>query len=77
MQYINIIEQIRLPSYLKGALISVEIGSDTRIFVSKVVDWAKKNMKSELFDNDIFKSINDIGKNIINVIKRSNFYKCG
>jgi phosphomevalonate kinase len=67
--YIKNIERIRIPSYLRGALISIETGSDTRIFVKKVMEWAQSNKKSELFDNEIFTEINECNTKIISIFK--------
>jgi phosphomevalonate kinase len=50
-------------------LISIEAGSNTRIFVKKVTEWAEENKKQEIFDSDIFVNIGETNDNIINSLK--------
>ena len=47
------------------SLISIETGSDTRIFVKNVLEYAKKNMQNELFDDELFSNLNLICEEII------------
>ena len=47
-------------------LVSIEIGSDTRIFVKKVLEYAKNKMKDKLFDDDLFSQLNELNEKIIN-----------
>ena len=35
-------------------MISIECGSDTRIFVKKVTEYAKSKMTNEIFDDELF-----------------------
>lgn len=48
-------------------LISIESGSDTRIFVKKVTEYAKLKMKNEIFDDSLFSKLNEINKSIISI----------
>ena len=47
--------------------ISIEIGSDTRIFVKKVLEYAKNKKRINLFDDELFSKLNDINEQIINL----------
>ena len=47
------------------AIISIEIGTDTRNFVKKVMEYANKNKTKEIFDNEIFQEINLENENLI------------
>ena len=46
--------------------ISIEIGSDTRIFVKKVLEYANNKKKDKLYDDDFFTQLNEINEKIIN-----------
>jgi phosphomevalonate kinase len=72
--YINKIKYVKFPENFKACLISIESGSDTRIFVSKVLQWAEANKNKELFDTKIFQEINDINEKIIKIIGENSFY---
>ena len=54
--------------YLKKNIyfISIEIGSDTRIFVKKVLEYANKKKKEKLYDDELFSQLNEINEKIIN-----------
>ena len=56
--------------YLKNKIffISIEIGSDTRIFVKKVLEYANKKKKNKLYDDELFTHLNELNENIINII---------
>ena len=47
--------------------ISIEMGSDTRIFVKKVLDYANIKKINKLFDDELFSNLNDINEQIINI----------
>ena len=47
--------------------ISIEIGSDTRIFVKKVLDYANNKKKEKLFDDELFSKLNEFNEKIINI----------
>ena len=47
--------------------ISIEIGSDTRIFVKKVLEYANNKKIKNLFDDELFSKLNDINEQIINL----------
>ena len=47
--------------------ISIEIGSDTRIFVKKVLEYANKKKKEKLYDDELFSQLNEINEKIINI----------
>ena len=55
--------------YLKNKIyfISIEIGSDTRIFVKKVLEYANNKKKDKLFDDDLFSQLNALNEKIINL----------
>ena len=55
--------------YLKNKIyfVSIEIGSDTRIFVKKVLEYANNKKKDKLFDDDLFSQLNALNEKIINV----------
>ena len=55
--------------YLKNKIyfVSIEIGSDTRIFVKKVLEYANNNKKDKLFDDDLFSQLNALNEKIINL----------
>lgn len=53
------------------SLISIESGSDTRIFVKKVTEYAKLKMKKELFDDPLFSKLTEINKCIISIFDSS------
>lgn len=40
------------------AIISIEKGTDTRNFVSKIMEYANKHKKLEIFDDDDFQALN-------------------
>ena len=70
----NYIAKIQFLNNLKDKnlnifLISIESGSDTRIFVKNVLDYAKKNMTSELFDDKLFSKLNLICEDIISIFQ--------
>ena len=46
--------------------ISIEIGSDTRIFVKKVLEYAYNKKKDKLYDDDLFSQLNELNEKIIN-----------
>ena len=54
--------------YLKNKIyfVSIEIGSDTRIFVKKVLEYANNKKKDKLYDDDFFTQLNEINEKIIN-----------
>ena len=56
--------------YLQNKIffISIEIGSDTRIFVKKVLEYANKKKKNKLYDDELFTQLNELNENIINII---------
>ena len=56
--------------YLKNniSFISIEMGSDTRIFVKKVLEYAKNKKKNNLYDDELFSKLNDINEQIINIV---------
>jgi len=56
--------------YLQNKIffISIEIGSDTRIFVKKVLEYANKKKKNKLYDDELFTHLNELNENIINII---------
>ena len=47
------------------SFISIEMGSDTRIFVKKVLEYANNKKKDHLYDDELFTSLNDINEQII------------
>ena len=47
--------------------ISIEIGSDTRIFVKKVLEYAKNKKNKNLYDDELFTKLNDINEQIIKI----------
>ncbi len=47
--------------------ISIEMGSDTRIFVRKVLEYAKNKKINKLYDDELFTSLNNINEKIINI----------
>ena len=47
--------------------ISIEIGSDTRIFVKKVLDYANNKKKEKLYDDELFSQLNELNEKIINI----------
>ena len=49
------------------SFISIEMGSDTRIFVKKVLDYAKSKKNKNLYDDELFSSLNKINEQIINL----------
>ena len=49
------------------SFISIEMGSDTRIFVKKVLDYAKSKKNNKLYDDELFSRLNDINEQIINL----------
>ena len=53
--------------YLKNKIyfVSIEIGSDTRIFVKKVLEYANNKKKDKLFDDDLFSQLNALNEKII------------
>jgi len=55
--------------FLKKSIsfISIEMGTDTRIFVKKVLDYAKNKKKNILYDDELFTKLNDINEQIINL----------
>ena len=54
--------------YLQNKIyfVSIEIGSDTRIFVKKVLEYANNKKKDKLYDDDLFSQLNEINEKIIN-----------
>ena len=49
------------------SFISIEMGSDTRIFVKKVLEYANNKKKEQLYDDELFTELNDINEQIINL----------
>jgi phosphomevalonate kinase len=49
------------------SFISIEMGSDTRIFVKKVLEYANNKKKEQLYDDELFTELNDINEKIINL----------
>lgn len=47
-------------------LISIEIGTDTRIYVKKVLEYANSKKKEKLYDDELFSNLNEINEKIIN-----------
>lgn len=47
--------------------ISIEMGSDTRIFVKKVLEYANNKKTNKLYDDELFSNLNDINEQIINI----------
>ena len=43
------------------------MGSDTRIFVRKVLEYAKNKKINKLYDDELFTSLNNINEKIINI----------
>ena len=52
--------------YNKIYFISIEIGSDTRILVKKVLEYANNKKKEKLYDDDLFIQLNKLNEKIIN-----------
>ena len=52
-------------SNLLVSLISVECGSDTRVFVKNVTEYAKKKMTKEIFDDELFSELNKVNNDLI------------
>ena len=54
--------------YLQNKIyfVSIEIGSDTRIFVKKVLEYANNKKKDKLYDDDLFSQLNETNEKIIN-----------
>ena len=49
------------------SFISIEMGSDTRIFVKKVLEYANSKKKEQLYDDELFSELNNINEQIINL----------
>ena len=49
----------------KLAMISIECGSDTKILVKQVTEYAKANMKEDIFDDDLFSQLTSINNELI------------
>ena len=49
------------------SFISIEMGSDTRIFVKKVLEYANNKKKDQLYDDELFTELNNINEQIINL----------
>ena len=49
------------------SFISIEMGSDTRIFVKKVLEYANRKKNKQLFDDKLFSELNNLNEQIINV----------
>ena len=58
---------------LQIRLISIECGSDTRIFVKKVTEYAKANMTTYLFDDKLFYQLNTINQSLISLFLSNDF----
>ena len=43
------------------------MGSDTRIFVKKVIEYANSKKKEQLYDDELFSELNNINEQIINL----------
>jgi hypothetical protein len=52
---------------IKSCLISLECGTDTRVFVSKVMTYANSVKKEDVFDDELFQKINLLNTKIINL----------
>lgn len=50
------------------SIISIEIGTDTRSFVKKIMEYANKNKKNDLFDDDLFQELNKENEELIQYI---------
>lgn len=50
------------------AIISIEIGTDTRSFVKKIMEYANNKKKNEIFDDEIFQEINNENEELIRYI---------
>ncbi len=50
------------------AIISIEIGTDTRSFVKKIMEYANKSKKNEIFDDHIFQELNKENEELIKYI---------
>ena len=49
------------------SFISIEMGSDTRIFVKKVLEYANTKKNKDLYDDELFSKLNDFNEQIINL----------
>ena len=58
-----------LDSNLKNKIffVSLEIGSDTRILVPKVLEYANSKKKEKLFDDELFSELNKINEKMIEI----------
>jgi len=50
------------------AIISIDIGTDTRSFVKKIMEYANKNKKIDIFDDDLFQALNKENEKLIEYI---------
>ena len=46
---------------------AIEMGSDTRIFVKKVLEYANMIKKEKLYDDSLFSQLNEFNEKIINI----------
>jgi phosphomevalonate kinase len=53
------------------SFISIEIGTDTRIFVKKVLDYANSKKTKQLYDDELFTNLNMINEQIINIFTQN------
>ncbi len=63
------IKYIHFPLNFKACLISIECGSDTRLLVSKVIQWAEAHKNKLIFDTEIFQIINNINERLIEIFE--------
>ena len=56
-----------LKKEMKKKTLTFLIGSDTRIFVKKVLDYANNKKKEKLFDDELFSKLNEFNEKIINI----------
>lgn len=71
-KYLSLIKYMKDTSLIQNTklqirLISIECGSDTRIFVKKVTEYAKANMTTHLFDDKLFSQLNAINQSLISL----------
>lgn len=67
--HLNNIKYIDFPLNFKACLISIECGSDTRLLVSKVLQWAEANKHKLIFDTEIFQTINKLNEKLIEIFE--------
>lgn len=77
-KYLSLIKYMKDTSLIQNTklqirLISIECGSDTRIFVKKVTEYAKANMTTYLFDDKLFYQLNTINQSLISLFLSNDF----